>query len=234
MRAGRFALSIGLVGAVLALLLLNPDGEIFGLSSGRFASAATLGIWAVVLGFGVIAAFRSDLAGALRNVLVLALAFVFLLGLYAFAPELRMLRDRIVAVALPGRSIAVAGSEGRQRMVVRGEDGHFHVDATVEDRPVSFLVDTGASVVTLDRGLAQRLGFDASRLSFTGRVMTAGGIANAAFVTLGSVAVGDIRRERVEAAVLESGGDGTNLLGMSFLGSLSSFEFRGDRLILTD
>jgi aspartyl protease family protein len=51
---------------------------------------------------------------------------------------------------------------------------------------------------------------------------------------IGTITLGDITRRNVAAMVSQQGAIGTSLLGMSFLGGLSSFEIRGDKLILHD
>ena len=46
---------------------------------------------------------------------------------------------------------------GRGELVIpRGPDGHFHVEGRVNGQAVSFLVDTGATTVTVSEALAQR------------------------------------------------------------------------------
>jgi aspartyl protease family protein len=52
---------------------------------------------------------------------------------------------------------AHAGSGG-ELVIPRGPDGHFRVDGRVNGEPVSFLVDTGATSVTVSEALAQRAG----------------------------------------------------------------------------
>ena len=42
--------------------------------------------------------------------------------------------------------------------VVRSADGHYWAEAVVDGRPMRMLVDTGASVVTLSRADAQKVG----------------------------------------------------------------------------
>ncbi len=64
--------------------------------------------------------------------------------------------------------------------------------------------------------------------------VTANGIAKAAPIRLDSITIGGITRNNVAAAVTEGAGLDTVLLGMSFLGTLTSYDFRGDRLVLTD
>ena len=115
-----------------------------------------------------------------------------------------------------------------------GADRQFHVDADINGRSVPLLVDTGASVIAIDRDVAERLGIDPERLNYSSRVRTANGIARAAEVRLDSVRIGPIERRNVSAVVTEGPGIGISLLGMSFLGTLSSVDFRGDRLLLRD
>ena len=81
---------------------------------------------------------------------------------------------------------------------------------------------------------ARRVGIDVDALSFTIPVSTANGTARAATVTVDDFAVGDIRRIRLPAMVAQPGRLDTSLLGMSFLGTLTGYDIRGDRLILHD
>ncbi len=53
-------------------------------------------------------------------------------------------------------------------------------------------------------------------------------------MTADVIAVGSIERRRVPILVAEDGKLGQSLLGMNFIGTLSGFDMRGDRLILRD
>ncbi|MCQ8781264.1 retropepsin-like aspartic protease family protein [Mangrovibrevibacter kandeliae] len=232
------AILIGLIAicAVAALLMTSPDadGVFAGLQQQDNARLVYYGIWAAVLGGGVIAAARANLGAALRNLLIWTLAFLVLIGFYAFKDDLQFVGNRMLAVLVPGRAVETAGGDGRELMVTRGRDGHFHLDAKVDGRSVTFLVDTGASTVALDRNVAEQIGIDTAQLRFVDRVMTANGVARAARLRLDSIAIGGIERRDVEATVMENNALGESLLGMSFLSQLSGFEFSGDRLILKD
>ena len=50
----------------------------------------------------------------------------------------------------------------------------------------------------------------------------------------GNVAVGGIVRKNLPLLVAESGRLDQSLLGMNFIGTLSGFDVRGDRLVLRD
>ena len=49
---------------------------------------------------------------------------------------------------------------GGELVIPRGPDGHFRVDGRVNGNAVSFLVDTGATSVTVSEALAQRAGLE--------------------------------------------------------------------------
>jgi aspartyl protease family protein len=84
------------------------------------------------------------------------------------------------------------------------------------------MVDTGASVVALTREDAARLGLRHTDADFSGPVVTASGPVRAAPVELEAVAVAGARVDRVRALVVDQGLP-HSLLGMSYLGRLSSF-----------
>jgi aspartyl protease family protein len=129
-----------------------------------------------------------------------------------------------LAAAQPERLVvAPASASGTATQVVKGPDGHYWAQATIEGRAVRVLIDTGASVVALTRADARRLGVDPTPDAYTGRVQTASGLARTAPVELAAVSVAGARVERVQALVVEDG-LAYSLLGMSYLGRLSAFE----------
>jgi aspartyl protease family protein len=115
--------------------------------------------------------------------------------------------------------------------VPKAGDGHYWAEGEVNGAPVRFLVDTGATAVALTPKDAQRLGFDLQTLSYGYSVVTAGGRARAAAVKLASVNVAGAKLTDVDALVIESGLD-ASLLGMSYLGRLSSFQATRQALFL--
>ena len=94
------------------------------------------------------------------------------------------------------------------------------------------LVDTGASTVVLKPADAQRLGIDVEKLRYAVPVHTANGTTYAASVRLRNLAIGNIVLDDVEALVAKQGALKDNLLGMSFLSRLRSYEFTRDYLTL--
>ncbi len=130
-----------------------------------------------------------------------------------------------------GEADRASSFSGEARL--RGDGrGHFVFEGTVNDRPLTFMADTGATMVALTYEDAKQVGLSPHSLDFSARVETANGIARVAPVMLDRVRVGDITVRNVGAAVAEKGALATNLLGMSFLGRLQSFRIQGNELVL--
>jgi aspartyl protease family protein len=114
----------------------------------------------------------------------------------------------------------------------RGLGGDFLITAKVDDRPVKFVFDTGASAVVLTAEDARRVGLDAADLDFSAQVSTANGAALAAPTRLARVSVGPIVVRNVRALVTRPGAMQESLLGMSFLEQLQSYSVERGRLTL--
>ena len=107
-------------------------------------------------------------------------------------------------------------SSGRAVQIARGQTGEFTLKARINGVTAPMVIDTGATWVVLTYETAK----------------TAGGHTRAARLTLDRVAVGKLVERSVPALVVPHGQMKTNLLGMSFLDRLESWEVRADRLML--
>ena len=133
--------------------------------------------------------------------------------------------------ARPEPSVAAAAA-GRSITVPRDARGHFEVDARIDGRALSFMVDTGATVIALTAGDAARLGLRPGRSEYTVEVRTANGTVRAAPAELDRVEVGDLVVHNVAALVMPEGVLSDNLLGLSFLSRLRHFEYTDGKLVL--
>jgi aspartyl protease family protein len=113
-----------------------------------------------------------------------------------------------------------------------GSNGHYVTKASINNRSIAVLVDTGASAVALSYEDAESVGLRPSSLTFDVPVNTANGVGKAARVTLRKVEIDNVRVSDVDGLVLQKGAlDGT-LLGMSFLSRLRSFSVENGKLVL--
>ena len=120
----------------------------------------------------------------------------------------------------------------RSVRIRRRPDGHFVASTQANGVTLTMLIDTGASTVVLKPADAQRLGIDVDKLKYTVPVQTANGTTYAAHVRLRNLTLGPISLNDVEALVAKPGSLKENLLGMSFLSRLRSYEFTSDTLTL--
>lgn len=230
-----FWIAIGILAlGLLALLLLGDQGTVFGLASDSFARLVYTGalltvLMAALVGSGI------RLGGALRSIAIwLAIIMVLVAG-YQYRYEIQDVASRLTAGLIPGSPLSVVDGDGRANvMLEKLASGHFGIRARVNDVPVSMMVDTGATATVLTFQDAQRAGFDPETLGFNVPIMTANGQAMAARVVADRLDVGEISRSRLTLLVVEDGQLGESLLGMNFIGSLSGFTVRGDRMVLID
>jgi aspartyl protease family protein len=126
-------------------------------------------------------------------------------------------RQRLV---LGEQLVSSGGSGGGAATVTLTADvrGHFATNGSVNGSPVRFLVDTGASLVSMSVADAARAGID-YRKGEMGAVSTANGIIRAWRVPGVTVQVGSITLHEVDVGVTEGSMPGA-LLGMSFLNRL--------------
>ena len=138
------------------------------------------------------------------------------------------------AMAMTTRPVAApepAPSSG-YRTVTLSNNGHgFGVEARVEGRSIDFIVDTGASSVSLRETAAAKLGIHPAARDYTIRTQTANGVGKAAPVTLDRIEINGITVRDVRAIVVPDDALSVNLLGMTFLSKVKWSHDRG-RLVL--
>jgi aspartyl protease family protein len=123
-------------------------------------------------------------------------------------------------------------SQSGQIVVPRARDGHYYLQLQINEVPVQFVVDTGATQMVLTKADAARIGLDPAELDYLGRANTANGEVRTAFVKLDTVSLGDVT-DRAVSAVVNDGEMAGSLLGMGYLQRWGRIEITGGELILT-
>lgn len=114
----------------------------------------------------------------------------------------------------------------------RRNSGEFAVKAKLNHVTAPMVVDTGATSVVLTYETAKAIGLPLELLEYDVELETASGRTRAARLTLDRIAIGTIVERSVPALVVRRGAARSNLLGMSFLDRLESWEVRADRLTI--
>jgi aspartyl protease family protein len=137
-----------------------------------------------------------------------------------------------VALHLGGAQVNLGGkqSEGSGKQIVLSADGagHFFTAGSINGKAVRFIVDTGATTVSMSQDEADRLGLDYKN-GQRGLSRTANGVVPFYRTSLASVRVGDVQVYNVDASVLP-GQMSHILLGNSFL---TRFQMKRENDVLT-
>lgn len=144
--------------------------------------------------------------------------------------EVKGRRLSLTLGASPGRvgDGAAAANTGRQIVLSSGHGGHFTTVGNINGHSTQFLVDTGATAISISQAEAERMGlrYRDGRRTMT---QTANGIVPAHALLLDTVRIGDVEVRNVEAIVVPSQMSHV-LLGNSFL---TRFQMKRDNDVLT-
>ena len=122
----------------------------------------------------------------------------------------------------------VRGDGGHEVVLQRNRYGHYVASGTINGQPVTFMLDTGASDISIPAGIAERLGLKRGpEMTY----QTAAGPAVNYLTRLDRIAIGNIALHNVRASINPNVDDDEVLLGMSFLGRVEINQ-KGDTLTL--
>ena len=158
----------------------------------------------------------------------MGLAWVAIFGagfiLFSFRDDLGYVAQRLKAEATGAPVV-----EGREVRIPMAIDGHFWVDGLLNGQRIKFLVDSGATMTTIDRETAEAAGVAVSA-DRSQVVRTGNGMMRVATGRAQQLVIGPIERADVGLHVAEH--EDLNVLGMNYLSSLDRWGVEGRWLIL--
>ena len=182
-------------------------------------------LMAIMLVLGSLMARREPMAKLVTMALAWIVIFAAGFVLFTFRDDFGYLAQRLKAEAI-GSPV----SEGKETRIPMAIDGHFWVNAKLNGRDVKFLVDSGATMTTIDRQTANDTGVQVSPKADE-YVRTGNGIIRVSSGLADELSVGSIVRHDVGLQIAEN--DDLNVLGMNYLSSLSRWGVEGRWLVLT-
>lgn len=127
--------------------------------------------------------------------------------------------------------VAALPADARQPTVLaRESNGHFYTAADVNNEPIRFVVDTGATTVALTVADARRAHITVDPNQFEPVGMGAGGVVRGQRVHVDGLVLEGKRATDFTALVLD--GLTVSLLGQSYLKTLDQVEIKGDTMTL--
>ena len=181
-------------------------------------------LMAMALVVSALAARREPAAKMLKMALAWVVIFAAGFVLFTFRDDFGWVAQRLKAEA-----VGAPVQQGGETRIPMAVDGHFWVEGEINGEEVKFLVDSGATMTTIDRETALRAGVAVSpaRDQF---VRTGNGIIRVARARADELQIGGITRNDIGVQVADN--DDLNVLGMNFLSSLSRWSVEGRWLIL--
>jgi aspartyl protease family protein len=144
------------------------------------------------------------------------------------------LKDEFAALGrralLEARGGVVQESVGGEIRIRQSPDGHFWADGELNGQPVRFLIDSGATTTSISKETADRVGIEA-RPGFGAMVQTANGVVMVERGRAERLEIGPIARADLAVHISTSFGN-TNVIGMNFLSTLTSWGVEGRTLVL--
>jgi len=142
------------------------------------------------------------------------------------------LKGKRVVLRLGDAQVNLGGTAseggGKQIVLTAQSGGHFHANGAINGQSVRFMVDTGATMVAMDKYEAERLGLDYKN-GRRGMTRTANGDMPVYATKLASVRIGDVVVYNVDAIVSPAPMPFI-LLGNSFL---TRFQMKRENDVMT-
>ena len=191
------------------------------LSGDDFGNLIYLVLLGGVIAFWFFASGRASLNKTLQQMSVWALIFIGVIAAYGMWGDIRQ-------TVAPQQSVLGGGATIE---LPRSADGHYYATALVNDVPIRFVVDTGATSVVLRKEDAQAAGIDLDTLAFVKEAMTANGSVRIATIRTESFGFSGAELPRFRVDVNE-GQMSQSLMGMSYLQTFERLEISGGKLVL--
>ena len=157
-----------------------------------------------------------------------SLTLITMAWLSVFALMWWLFDDYLDRREFPNRSLVVEYDAMDELVLRRNHVGHYLAPGTINGEPVVFLVDTGATQVSVPAHLAERLGLHAGS---RGRAMTANGAVDIWHTRIDELGLGPFALANVRGHINPGMTSDQVLLGMSVLRHLE-FAQRDGHLIL--
>ncbi len=192
------------------------------------SSRIIYGILLLVLVCSALFSRRIPISQMVKMLLIWIGIFLLLFILFSFRAEFSIVLERVKSeITGTGNQ----SSNGQEIILTRRYNGHFWIRAFVNNVPIDFLVDSGATGIVMSTADADAASIDYDLSDIPVLSNTANGVSKSYRASIGEMKIENSVYQDVNIYVSPTLGD-TNLLGMSFLNQLQSWRVSGNQMIL--
>jgi aspartyl protease family protein len=164
----------------------------------------------------------------LKSLLIWLILFATILILYSYKQNLKNIYYQVMTNIAPGKFII---AQDNTFTIKANINGQYHIQALVNNYPVDFLIDTGASMVSIPVNLAKKIGFNTDNLKYNQIFSTANGNILCATTYNNIIRIVDFSVNKVSISICPNELS-TPLLGMNFLQYLKKISVENEEMIL--
>lgn len=186
------------------------------------------GVVCIILLISWLGARRLPLGQVAKMALAWIAIFAALFAIFSFRFEFLQIWERMKAdiSGVSGQTVTRETIEVR-----RQDDGHYWLLVDVNDNPVRFMIDSGASTTAVNANTAKEAGIQVEANSYPIILSTANGRVTAQRASIETMKIGSYELQQHQVVVSDSFGD-VNVLGMNFLDSMKRWKVEGNVMTL--
>jgi aspartyl protease family protein len=199
------------------------------LNSNELANFIYLSILLVALISSITLRNHQKISTLLKQFFIWLLIALFSIIIYSYRHSLYQIAQNISSELVPSEAKKIGD---RKIAIKASNNGHFYVQIKINKVPIRFMVDTGASDISMTIKDAKKANINTQNLSHFKQYQTANGVITGAISNAKEVEIAGMAFKDVAVSINQSQME-TSLLGMSFLRKFKKYEFYQDQLILT-
>nr|WP_315459236.1 TIGR02281 family clan AA aspartic protease [uncultured Sphingorhabdus sp.] len=186
------------------------------------------GVVCIILLISSLGARRLPLGQVAKMALAWVAIFAALFAIFSFRFEFIQIWERMKAdiSGVSGQSVT-----GETIQVRRQDDGHYWLLVDVNNNPVRFMIDSGATTTAVNANTAKETGIKIEANGYPIILSTANGRVTAQRGSVDSLKIGSHELQQHQVVVSESFGD-VNVLGMNFLDSMKRWKVEANVMTL--
>ena len=212
---------IFLISTILALHHIYPEVI-------NMESAPHIIMTILIISFLTLTSSSNNIFKTIKSILLWLFLFIIIILGYSYKYQLKEIFYQAMANIAPGKFTII--SKGKIAIKANIAE-QYYISAKVNNHSVHFLIDTGASIVSIPISIAEKIGFNVSNLVFNDRFHTANGVIFCASSNNNNITLENFSVNNVNISICPNELS-TPLLGVNFLKMLKKYQVENGEMVL--